>query len=302
MGATAVITGASAGIGRALAFEFARRGYNLGLTARRQDVLEELRTRILAAPGCGELRIELSCFDVAQEDTVGVALRTLFTALGGIDIVIANAGVNDVTHVGQGDLAKEARLIRTNVIGAIATVDAAVEHFLARGRGQVVGISSLASLQPMREQAAYCASKAAFSMYLKSARHELKTRNITVTDMLPGFRQDRHRRGRRHRKIAVRHLDRASGSRDDAADRKAREIGRRAGFSLEARATVPRAPARALRKLLGTVSYAWVRCRSAGGQASRAVRIACRTTAGHRSTPPTPAKPSHARYSMTAAP
>ena len=187
MNKSIVITGASAGIGRALAFEFARRGNNLGLTARRRNVLEELRTEILATSGCSGLRVELASFDVAQEDTAATSLRELFAALGGVDVVLANAGVNDVTHVGQGDLAKEVRLIRTNVIGAIATVDAAVEHFLARGRGQVVGISSLASLQPMRSQAAYCASKAAFSMYLKSARHELSRKNIVVTDILPGF-------------------------------------------------------------------------------------------------------------------
>jgi short-subunit dehydrogenase len=187
MNATVVITGASAGIGRALAFEFASRGYNLGLTARRLNVLEQLRAQILATPGCGDLRIELACFDVAEESTVSGALRAQFAALGGVDIVMANAGINDVTHVGQGDFVKECRLIRTNVIGAIATVDAAVEHFLARGCGHVVGISSLASLQPMREQAAYCASKAAFSMYLKAARHDLKGKNIVVTDILPGY-------------------------------------------------------------------------------------------------------------------
>jgi short-subunit dehydrogenase len=187
MSKTVVITGASAGIGRALAFEFARRGYHLGLTARRLNVLEELRTRIQAMPGCSTIGVELANFDVAQEETVVGALRDLIAALGGVDIVVANAGINDITHIGQGDLAKESRLIRTNVIGAIATVDAAVEHFLTRGSGQIVGISSLASLQPMRQQAAYCASKAAFSMYLKAARHELKAKNITVTDILPGY-------------------------------------------------------------------------------------------------------------------
>jgi short-subunit dehydrogenase len=187
MGATVVITGASAGIGRALAVEFARRGYNLGLTARRMGALEELRDQIIATPGCSGLRVELASFDVSQEDTVAGALRGLFAALGGVDVVLVNAGVNDITRVGQGDLAKESRLIRTNVIGAIATVDASVEHFLARGRGHVVGISSLASLQPVVEQAAYCASKAAFSMYLKVARLELKGRNIAFTDIQPGF-------------------------------------------------------------------------------------------------------------------
>lgn len=184
---TVVITGASAGIGRALAFEFAHRGYNLGVTARRRTVLEDLRARILESPKCADLRIELASFDVGDEEATSAELRRLFAALGGVDIVVANAGVNDLTHVGKGDLSKESRLIRTNVIGAIATVDAAVEHFLVRGSGHVVGISSLASLQPMREQAAYCASKAAFSMYLSSARHELKTSNIVVTDILPGF-------------------------------------------------------------------------------------------------------------------
>jgi short-subunit dehydrogenase len=189
MGATVVITGASAGIGRALAVEFARRGYNLGLTARRMGVLEELRDQIVATPGCSGLRVELASLDVSQEDTVADALRSLFAALGGVDVVLVNAGVNDITRVGQGDLAKESRLIRTNVIGAIATVDASVEHFLARGRGHVVGITSLASLQPLNEQAAYCASKAAFSMYLKVARLELKGRNIAFTEILPGFVQ-----------------------------------------------------------------------------------------------------------------
>jgi short-subunit dehydrogenase len=78
-------------------------------------------------------------------------------------------------------------MIRTNVIGAMATVDAAVEHFLARGSGQVVGISSLASLQPIKEQAAYCASKAGFSMYLKAARRDLQGKGVVITDILPGY-------------------------------------------------------------------------------------------------------------------
>jgi NAD(P)-dependent dehydrogenase (short-subunit alcohol dehydrogenase family) len=79
------------------------------------------------------------------------------------------------------------RVIQTNVIGAIATVEAAAEHLVSRGAGQIVGISSLASLQAMPKQAAYCASKAAFSMYLDAARLELKRKNVAVTSILPGF-------------------------------------------------------------------------------------------------------------------
>lgn len=180
-----VITGASAGIGRALAFEFAQRGYHLGLAARRHDALAEVRERIVAARP--DTKVALATVDVAQDETVAPALQRLFDALAGADIVIVNAGANDLTTVGQGDLAKQSRLLRVNLVGAMATADAAVAHFLARGRGHLVGISSLASLQPVVRQAAYCASKAGFAMYLKVARLELAATGIAVTDILPGY-------------------------------------------------------------------------------------------------------------------
>lgn len=182
---TVVITGASAGIGRALAFEFARRGYHLGLTARRLAVLDTLRTELQTAyPAC---KIEIATLDVDQDDSVAPTLHTLFDALGGVDAVVVNAGINDFTRVGRGDFGKEKRVLQTNLIGAMATVNAAVEHFLVRGKGQIVGISSLASLKGMPKQAAYCASKAAFSLYLDAARAELRRKKIQVTTVLPGF-------------------------------------------------------------------------------------------------------------------
>ena len=101
--------------------------------------------------------------------------------------MVVNAGVNRFTPVGRGELAQAAQLIQTNLIGAIATAEAAVEHFLGQGAGQLVGISSLASLQAIPKQGAYCASKAGFSMYLDAARVELKRKNIAVCRILPGF-------------------------------------------------------------------------------------------------------------------
>lgn len=187
MANTVVITGASSGIGRALALEYAGRGCHLGLTARRLPVLEELRREILAAHGSKGIRVEVASLDVSQEQTVADGLQALFAALGGVEVVIVNAGVNDVTEIGKSDFEKQVRMIKTNVIGAIATVDAAVAYFLTRGKGQVVGISSLASLQPIPLQAAYCASKAGLSMYLDSARIELRARNIDITNILPGY-------------------------------------------------------------------------------------------------------------------
>jgi short-subunit dehydrogenase len=107
--------------------------------------------------------------------------------MGGIDTIVVNAGANDVTRVGGGDLTKKLNLIQTNLAGAIATINAATEHFLKRGNGHIVGISSLASLQPVATQAAYCASKAGLSMYIDSVRIELKRKGIVVTNILPGY-------------------------------------------------------------------------------------------------------------------
>lgn len=185
---TVVITGASSGIGRALAKEMASRGHALGLTARRMPLLVQLREELLAGNGKPP-RIELATLDVCQTADVGPTLHDLFARLGGVDTIVVNAGVNDITHVGggSGSLDKELSLIQTNVAGAIATIHAATEHFLQRGRGHIVGISSLASLQPIATQAAYCASKAALSMYLKSARIELRRKGIQITDILPGY-------------------------------------------------------------------------------------------------------------------
>ena len=183
---TVVITGASSGIGRALALEMARRGHALGLTARRMALLEQFRDELHAAHG-KKLRVELATLDVCQSASVGPTLHELFARLGGIDTIVVNAGANDITHIGGGDLEKELNLIQTNLVGAIATINAATEHFLKRGKGHIVGISSLASLQPVATQAAYCASKAGFSMYLDSARVELRRKGIAVTDILPGY-------------------------------------------------------------------------------------------------------------------
>jgi short-subunit dehydrogenase len=123
---TVVITGASSGIGRALALEMAGRGHALGLTARRMALLERLRDELHAAHG-KKLRVELATLDVCPSASVGPKLRELFARLGGIDIIVVNAGANDITHIGGGDLEKEINLVQTNLVGAIATINAAAE-------------------------------------------------------------------------------------------------------------------------------------------------------------------------------
>jgi len=186
---TVVITGASSGIGKALALEFAQRGYNLGLAARRLDKLESLRAEIALMPGCQNLQVEIIELDVNDVQTVGPSLHTVFSHLNRVDVMIVNAGVNKITGVGKGQLNDELALMQTNLLGAIATVNAAVEWFKQNGGGHVVGISSLASLTPIPKQAAYCATKAGFSMYLDAAAIELRKYKIDFTKILPGFVQ-----------------------------------------------------------------------------------------------------------------
>lgn len=181
---TLIITGASAGIGKALAWEFARRNCRLGLTGRRLDVLEQLQSELQAQTG---VEVHIARVDVDETDSVEQNLLDLCTKLGDVDSIVINAGINNFTRVGNGQLADETAIIRTNLIGAMATANAAVSYFLERGRGQIVGISSLASLQPIPSQAAYCASKAGISMYLDALRIEHKDNNIDVTQIRPGF-------------------------------------------------------------------------------------------------------------------
>lgn len=181
---TLIITGASAGIGKALAWEFARRNCRLGLTGRRLEALEQLQSELQAQTG---VEVHIARVDVDETGSVEQNLLALCTKLGDVDSIVINAGINNFTRVGSGQLADETAIIHTNLIGAMATANAAVSYFLERGRGQIVGISSLASLQPIPSQAAYCASKAGISMYLDALRIEHKDNNIDVTQIRPGF-------------------------------------------------------------------------------------------------------------------
>lgn len=181
---TAIITGASAGIGKALAMELAKRGYDLGLLARRLDALEAVAAEIKAKHG---RRVEIGALDVSRDHDVGPALDRLAAKLGTVDVVIANAGITAVNRTGAGDFEVDKRVIRTNLLGAMATIDAAVRIFRAQGRGHVVGVSSVSAFRGIPGSGAYSASKAALSNYLDAARIELRNKNVAVTVIHPGF-------------------------------------------------------------------------------------------------------------------
>ena len=177
-----LITGASTGIGRALAFEFSRRGYALGLCARRLELLESLRDEL-----CGGTKVAIAKLDVAEFESVPEVLHKLADQLDGVQVVIANAGVGEKSYPGEGTFHLDRKVIEINVLGAIATIDAGAEILKKEGGGQIVGISSVAGFRGLSTTPAYSASKAALSTYMEGIRNHLKQHKIAVTVLNPGF-------------------------------------------------------------------------------------------------------------------
>lgn len=180
-----LITGASSGIGKAIAYEYASRGASLGLLARRVDVLKELAADI--ATKFPEVKVHCEALDVANLDTVMPALEITAQKLGGVDVVIANAGISGVNKTGAGDFQKDQRVIQVNLLGGMATVDAAARLFRQQGGGCIVGVSSVSAFRGIPGSAAYSASKAGFSNYLEAVRMELAKHHIKVIAVHPGF-------------------------------------------------------------------------------------------------------------------
>ncbi|HET9693933.1 MAG TPA: SDR family NAD(P)-dependent oxidoreductase [Steroidobacteraceae bacterium] len=181
---TILVTGASAGIGAALALEFARRGHALALAARRVENIEAMVPALREAGAAQVVAIRL---DVADTAAIEPAVRQAAQALGRLDVVVANAGVGQLTPVGKGRLPVVRETLQVNLLGAIATIEAALPIMRAQGGGQVVGITSVAGAKGMPGFSAYSASKAGLHRYLQSARAELRGTGIVVTELAPGF-------------------------------------------------------------------------------------------------------------------
>lgn len=187
-GQRVIITGASSGIGEALAIECARRGMHIGLVARRLDHLERLAERLRECPRCQGVQIEVAALDIQQTAQVLPTLSGLAQLLGGVDIVIANAGILKARKAGDGQIHQDAELFATNVLGAIATSEAAIGLFRAQGRGgRLAAISSYSAFLPLPSCAAYSASKAAVTNYFNAIRVPLLRDNIAVTVVHPSF-------------------------------------------------------------------------------------------------------------------
>ena len=167
-----VITGASSGIGEALARHYAREGATLGLISRRPS----------AVPG------QSYCIDVTDEAAVAAAADDFIRRFGPPELVIANAGIGSGTDGAEiGDVAKLRKILDTNVAGLAATLAAFAPAMRAAGRGTLAGIASVAGFRGLAGNGAYCASKSAAITWMESLRAELHGSGVAVVCICPGY-------------------------------------------------------------------------------------------------------------------
>jgi short-subunit dehydrogenase len=180
---TAILTGASSGIGWELARELARRGCKVGLVARRADRLQDLASQITQSGGTAFY----APADVADRDCVLKAIGELDTRLGGTDLLIANAGVGAPTTLQPVNISAFEKMYRVNVFGVVYSIEAVLPGMLARRRGHIAAISSLAGYKGLPGEWGYTSSKAAVNNLMEGLRIQLRDKGIFVTTVCPGF-------------------------------------------------------------------------------------------------------------------
>ncbi len=178
------LTGASSGIGEALAIALAQRGATLGLLARRGELLKEIASKCEKSGG----RARCFAVDVTDAEAVAKAAKTLRNEFGKIDVLIANAGIggND-SETRNLNAEAVAKVININLLGAVNAVSAVLPAMLKNKSGQLVAISSLAGFRGLPKSAAYSASKAGMTAFFESVRLDVQNKGVAVTIIQPGF-------------------------------------------------------------------------------------------------------------------
>lgn len=181
-----LITGASSGLGAGMAREFAARGRNLALCARRTDRLEVLRAELAAAhPG---IRIGVKALDVNDHDQVFAVFKAFRDEFGSLDRVVVNAGIGKGAPLGTGYFRANRETAETNFVAALAQCEAAMEIFRAQNAGHLVVISSVAAMRGLpKAVTTYAATKAGVHALAEGLRAELLGSPIKVSTMCPGY-------------------------------------------------------------------------------------------------------------------
>jgi len=179
-----VITGASSGLGAEMARQFAALGYDLGLCARRTDRLAALADEVRSATG---RHVQTASLDVTDPDAVTGVFYRFADIFGSIDRIVVNAGISGGSPIGTGDAQANYNIIATNVAGALAQCEAALEIFRKQSRGHLVLLSSMAGLRGLPGyRTVYAASKAAVASLGEGLLNE-RTPNVDVTVVYPGL-------------------------------------------------------------------------------------------------------------------
>lgn len=178
---TALVTGATSGVGEAVARRFVAEGARVVATGRRSERLGQLRAEL------GE-RLHVAALDVRDFDACAQAIEDLPDAFAAIDVVVANAGLAlGLGPAEEADIADWSGMIDTNVTGFVNTVRAALPGMVRRGRGHVFGIGSIAGDYPYAGGNVYCGTKAFVKQFCLALRSDMAGKNVRVTNIEPGM-------------------------------------------------------------------------------------------------------------------
>lgn len=180
-----IVTGASAGIGAATVRALAQAGAHVVLTARRADRLEALAAEVAGCPGR-----RLAMAGDIQDPGLGTQLvETTLAHFGRLDVVINNAGLGQRSYVSATPAGTVETIWRTNLLGPLQLIQAALPVMRQQGEGEIVNISSIVGQRPLVDNGVYAASKAALNVLSRSLRMELQGQGIGVTLVYPGMTQ-----------------------------------------------------------------------------------------------------------------
>ncbi|MBN1440461.1 MAG: SDR family NAD(P)-dependent oxidoreductase [Anaerolineales bacterium] len=180
-----LVTGASRGIGRAIALALLGAGAEVYLTARSEESFAFLREGAAARTG----KAHAGRLDLASPESIREGADRAFAVLGGIDILVNNAGITSQSLVVDQDPEQAEREVRVNYLGAYRLTRAVLPRMLERGSGMIVNVSSTIGSVPSPTQANYCATKAALVAFSEALRGEVEDRGIDVRVFLPGHTQ-----------------------------------------------------------------------------------------------------------------
>jgi short-subunit dehydrogenase len=181
----AIVIGASSGIGAALVRELAHSGYSVAAVARREAKLQELSDSVNTAVVNGS--VSTYSHNVTNFDEIPTLFQTIVQQLGGLDLIIYNAGVQSPVTVDEYNFDKDRQMIEVNLLGAIAWLNQAALRFERAGEGKIVGIGSIAGDRGRVGSPVYNSSKAGLATYLEALRNRLTRHGVTVTTVKPGF-------------------------------------------------------------------------------------------------------------------